>query len=73
MSTESRRWMIVAAVVLAYFVSFPDDLTAVLAPAREVLSLTNAISPWLYVVLASGIIAWALVRCFGRSRDATAR
>jgi hypothetical protein len=73
MSTEFRRWMIAAAVVLAYFVSFPDDLTVVLAPAREILSLTNSISPGLYVVLASGIIAWALVRCFGRSRDVTAR
>jgi hypothetical protein len=65
--------MIVAGVVLAYFVIFPDDLTAVVAPIREILSLTNAISPWLYVVLASGVIAWALVRCFGRSHDVTAR
>jgi Na+-driven multidrug efflux pump len=73
MSIESRRYAIVAGVVLAYFVIFPDDLTTVLAPAREILSLTNTISPWLYVVLASGIIAWALVRCFGRSRDVTAR
>jgi Na+-driven multidrug efflux pump len=73
MSTESRRYTIVAGVVLAYFVIFPDDLTAVLAPAREILSLTNTISPWLYVVLASVIIAWALVRCFGRSRDITVR
>jgi Na+-driven multidrug efflux pump len=73
MSTESRRYTIVAGVVLAYFVIFPDDLTAVVAPAREILSLTNTISPWLYVVLASGIIAWALVRCFGRSRDVAAR
>jgi Na+-driven multidrug efflux pump len=73
MSTESRRYTIVAGVVLAYFVIFPDDLTTVLAPAREILSLTNTISPWLYVVLASGIIAWALVRCFGRSRDVAAR
>jgi len=73
MSTESRRWMIVAAVVLAYFVIFPDDLPIVLVPAREILSWTNVISPWFYVVLASGIIAWALVRCFGRSQDVTAR
>jgi Na+-driven multidrug efflux pump len=73
MSTESKRWMIVAAVVLAYFIIFPDDLSAVFAPAREILSLTNVVSPWLYVVLASGIIAWALVRCFGRSRDVTVR
>ena len=73
MSTESRRWMIVAGVILAYFVMFPADLPAVLAPAREVLSLTHAISPWLYVVIAAGIIAWALVRCFGRSPDVETR
>ncbi|MGP0069779.1 MAG: hypothetical protein ACLQGP_40035 [Isosphaeraceae bacterium] len=73
MSTESRRYTIVAGVALAYFVIFPDDLTAVLAPAREILSWTNTISPWLYVVLASGIVAWALVRCFGRSRDVAVR
>jgi hypothetical protein len=73
MSTESRRWLILAGFVLAYFVAFPDDLPAILAPVRQVLSLTNAVSPWLYVVIASGVIAGALVRCFGRSREATGR
>jgi hypothetical protein len=65
--------MILAGLVLAYFVAFPDDLPAVLAPVRQVLSLTNAVSPWLYVVLASGVMARALVRCFGRSQEVTAR
>jgi Sec-independent protein secretion pathway component TatC len=73
MSIESRRWVIVAGVVLAYFVLIPADLPAILAPAREVLSLTQSISPWLYMVVASGIIAWALVRCFGRSPDVDTR
>jgi Na+-driven multidrug efflux pump len=73
MSIEARRWTIVAGVILAYFVLIPADLPAVLAPAREVLSLTQSVSPWLYMVVASGIIAWALVRCFGRSPDVTAR
>jgi hypothetical protein len=67
MSTESKRWLILAGVVLAYFVAYPADLTAILEPIREVLSLTNAVSPWLYVVVAAGVIAWALVRAFGRS------
>ncbi len=70
---ESRRELVVLGVVLAYFVIFPDDLTAVLAPAREVLGLTNTLSPWAYIVVAAGIIAWAIVRCFGRSRDVAAR
>jgi Na+-driven multidrug efflux pump len=69
MSIEARRWAIVVGVILAYFVLMPEDLPAVLAPAREVLSLTQSISPWLYMVVAAGIIAWALVRCFGRSPD----
>jgi Sec-independent protein secretion pathway component TatC len=73
MSIESRRWVIVAGVVLAYFVLMPADLPAVLASAREVLSLTQSISPWLYMVVAAGIIARALVRCFGRSPDVTVR
>jgi hypothetical protein len=73
MSIETRRWVIVAGVIIAYFVLNPADLPAVLAPAREVLTLTQSISPWLYMVVAVGIIAWALVRCFGRSPDVTAR
>jgi hypothetical protein len=69
MSIESRRWTIVGTIALAYFVTFPNDLQAILAPAREVASLTIAISPWAYVVLAAGIIAWAIVRCFARPRE----
>jgi hypothetical protein len=73
MSTEFKRWMIVAGAVITYFILFPNDLSAVLSPAREILSLSNAISPWLYALLASGIIAWTLARCFGRPRNLTAR
>jgi Na+-driven multidrug efflux pump len=73
MSTESKRGMILAGIVFAYFVEFPADLAAILAPVREVLSLTTTVSPWVYAVVASGVIAWALVRCFGRSQDVTAR
>jgi hypothetical protein len=73
MSTECTRWTILVGVVLAYFITFPADLAAVVAPIKEVLSLTNAVSPWLYVVLASGVIAWAIVRCLGRARDTVVR
>ncbi len=72
MSTELRRWSILAGLVLAYFVAFPDDLPAVLAPVRQVLSLTSAVSPWLYVVIAAGLMARALVRGFGRSQEVSA-
>ena len=73
MSTECTRWTILVGVVLAYFITFPADLAAVVAPIKEVLTLTNAVSPWLYVVLASGVIAWAIVRCLGRARDTVVR
>jgi Na+-driven multidrug efflux pump len=65
--------MILAGAVIAYFIIFPDDLSAFFAPAREILSLSNAVSPWLYALLVSGVIAWTLARCFGRPRDLTAR
>jgi hypothetical protein len=73
MSTECTRWTILVGVVLAYFITFPADLAAVVAPIKEVLSLTNAVSPWLYAVVASALVAWAIVRCFGRARDADVR
>jgi len=69
MSTECRRWWILAGIVLAYFVIFPDDLSAVVTPIKGVLELTSVISPWLYALLAAGIIAWAIVRCFERPRE----
>ncbi len=69
MSTERRPWYVLAGVVFAYFVIFPADLSAVVAPIKGVLELTNAISPWVYALLAAGIIAWVIVRCFGRPRE----
>ncbi len=65
--------MILTGIAFVYFVGFPADLTAVLVPVRELVSLTNAFSPWVYGVVAAGVIAWALVRCFGRSQDVAAR
>ena len=73
MSTKCKHWLILASLVFTYFVIFPDDLSAVLASVREMLSLSNAISPWLYAVLVSGIIAWTLAHCFGWERNLTAR
>jgi hypothetical protein len=67
MSPEREKWIIVTITGLAYLSAFPEDLPTVVAPAREVLALTDAVSPWLYAVLAAAVIAWAVVRCFGRS------
>ena len=67
MSRERERWAVLAASAFAYFVAFPEDLAAVIAPVREILSLTEAVSPWLYVALTGCVICWAIVRCFGRT------
>ena len=67
MSIEWRRRAILGGLVLAYFVAFPGDLTSVLERAREVLSLTQVVSPWFYVVVAAAILARALVNCFSRT------
>ena len=62
MSPERERWVVLGLTAVAYFVVFPDDL----APLRDILALTNAVSPWLYGALLGSVIAWAVVRCFGR-------
>jgi hypothetical protein len=66
---DKERLIVLAATVYAYFVLFPEDLSAVIAPAREILSLTDAVSSWLYVALAVCVIGWAIVRCCGRRTD----
>jgi Na+-driven multidrug efflux pump len=63
------RGTILAVVAFAYFVAFPEDVSAILTPVEGVLGLTNAVSPWLYVLLGAGVIARALTQCFGRSPE----
>ena len=58
MSDNSRRIIILAGSVLAYFAAFPSD-------AEAILGISNAISPWLYGVAAAGLIAWAIVKTWG--------
>jgi hypothetical protein len=62
----AARSIVLAAVVLAYFVVYPEDAQAITAPIVTVLTLTNSISPWFYGVVAVGIIAWAMVATWGR-------
>jgi hypothetical protein len=61
MSPERERLVVVGAAAAAYFIAFPEDL----APVRDVIALTNAVSPWLYAALLGSVACWAAVRLFG--------
>jgi hypothetical protein len=63
------RGVVLASVIFAYFVVYPEDAQAITAPIANFLTLltaSNSISPWLYGVVAVGIIAWAIVTTCGR-------
>jgi hypothetical protein len=57
-----RPRLILLICIVVYFVVFPEDL----APIERILHLSQAVSPWLYVVLGAGIVAWAIVRTWAR-------
>jgi Na+/H+-translocating membrane pyrophosphatase len=69
MSDKKRCVAILALAALAYFVSYPEDVQAIIVPIittiTPVLNLTNAVSPWFYGVVAVGIIARATVKTWG--------
>lgn len=64
-SPAAARWVALAGLVFAYFVVFPGDATAVTAPVANLLRLSRAISPWLYLVVGVGIIAWTALAIWG--------
>jgi len=53
--------------VLAYYAVYPEDVAVVVDPAAKILSLSFAVSPWLYAVIGVAILAWAAVRIWGRA------
>jgi len=61
---------ILGAVAFVYFVMFPQDLDSVLSPLGKVLALSTAVAPWLYLVVGSAILAWVIVRVWGRRSEA---
>jgi hypothetical protein len=69
MSRERVRSVVWATTAFAYFVAFPEDLSVVIAPAREFLALTDAVSPWLYGAVTACVIAWMTIRCLSRRTD----
>lgn len=64
------RVVLLAAVALAYFVIYPGDLAAVIAPVVNVLGISQAVSPWLYAVVAVGMVCWTVARIWGGKRIA---
>ena len=66
--TTSARDVVLMLIVLVfiYFVVFPDDVKKVTAPIAAVLELSQVVSPWLYMVAAVGLVAWVIVRIWGR-------
>jgi hypothetical protein len=74
METRFRNALsVLGLVVFAYFVAFPRDLTALLTPVKEVLSLSTAVSPWLYGLIAVAILAWTLTSVWGRRSEPVPR
>ena len=68
-SSSTITLVVLITAVFAYFVAFPEDARAVTAPIARVLGLTQAISFGLYMVVAVAIIAWTIVKVWGRKSE----
>jgi hypothetical protein len=67
--TDRTRWVLLwVAIVMAYFVAYPGDAKAVAEPVATFLELTNAVSPWFYIVIAVAILAFAIIKTWGPRR-----
>jgi hypothetical protein len=68
--THFKRWVsrviLLVLLAFAYFVAYPEDCVAVFVPAKELLALSNAASPWLYGLVAVAILAWTATAIWGR-------
>ena len=65
MSDKTRGLVVLILGAAAYFVAYPEDAQAITTPATTFLSLTTAVSPWLYGVVAAGIVASAMAKTWG--------
>jgi hypothetical protein len=57
--------IVLSAAFFVYFVVYPADLAALLAPMERLLAVSNAASLGLYGVIAVALLAWAMVRIWG--------
>ncbi len=62
----SRRCQVLTVATLVYFIAFPEDAAAVLAPVRAVLSVSYEVSPWLYGLVAVALACWTVRAVWGR-------
>lgn len=62
--TRQRGFYVAVLGVLAfaYFVSYPQDLIIILGLLEKVLVVSSSVSPWLYGVIAVGILSWTALR-----------
>lgn len=65
MTNKQRCISILALAAMAYFVAYPEDAQAITTPIASFLNLTTAVSPWLYAVVAVGIIARTIAKTQG--------
>lgn len=65
MNPGIRHVAALGVLAFVYVVSYPNDLSAILGPLEKVLAVSNAVSPWLYGVIAVGILSWAALRLWG--------
>ena len=69
MGADARRrgphLAVLAAVALAYFLCYPEDLAAV----HQVLALSQALPLGLYLLLAALLLCWTATRLWGPTAD----
>jgi hypothetical protein len=64
---KSRGCWIITGAALVYFVAFPEDCESLLLPLRSALSLSYAVSPWLYGLAAVALVCWTARLVWGPS------
>jgi len=71
-----RTAWLIAALAVAYFITFPDDLPSILAPlepltaaATSILAVSGSLSPWAYATIAVAAVCWTIVRVWGQRKE----
>jgi hypothetical protein len=66
MATQCSKWCVAATILAvligAYFLSFPQDSALLAGAVATVLSWTSLISPWLYGLVAVWLVCQTALR-----------